>query len=167
MARSRIAPVLLLTAGLVQGQAPDLAGEWRVARSSAVGPPSLPLEEWLRSQPSAVYTFSHNTIPPFAMFRKDLGYVYSPSISTITIFERTDALYPLGFLQTQGDRRVEGELAPGGCWLHLSLAESEDGSTLLGTARINTKYSTRECRKLLTKEVKKGAPFQYALIRLK
>jgi hypothetical protein len=162
----KLAFVLLLAADWVQGQAPDLAGEWKVARSSAVGPPSSPLEEWLRSQPSAVYILSHNTIQPLAMFRKDLGYTYVPSMPTITIFQRTDTLYPLGFLQTQGGRRVEGELAPSGCWMHLSLEESEDGSTLEGSARINTKFSTRECRKLLAKEVKKGAPFKYTLIRL-
>jgi hypothetical protein len=163
----KIACVLLLAAGLMQGQAPDLAGEWRVARSAAVESPSSPLQEWLRSQPPAVYTLSHDATLPYAMFRKGLGYTYDPSLPTITVFLRTEGLYPLGFLQLQGGRKVEGELAPAGCWMHLSLEESADGSTLSGSARINTKFSTRECRKLLAAEVKKGAPFQYALIRSK
>jgi hypothetical protein len=51
--------------------------------------------------------------------------------------------------------------------MHLSLEESEDGSALSGSARINAKIFTRECRSMLTKSAKKGEPFKYALIRLK
>lgn len=58
-------------------------------------------------------------------------------------------------------------MTPTGCWMHLSLEKSEDGLTLLGSARINKKLSTDQCRTSLTKEAKKGEPFRYALIRLK
>lgn len=165
----KIAFVLAFAVGLVQGQVPDVAGEWRVAGAPTVGPPSSRFEDWLRSLPMAVYALTHSVIPPLAMIRKDLGYTYSPSLPTITIFEgMPDKPHALGFLQLQVGRRFQGELAfSGGCWTHLSLEESEDGYTLSGSARINNRISTRECRSSLAKEFQKGAPFKYALIRVK
>lgn len=97
------------------------------------------------------------------------GYVYSPSSPTISIFlEGVSNPSPLvGFIQQRVDRSFEGELFSGGCWTHLSLAEADDGSTLSGSARINTKISTRACRNSLAKEYKYGALFKYELVRLK
>jgi hypothetical protein len=71
----------------------------------------------------------------------------------------------LGFLQQTVGRHFEGELALSGCWEHLSLEESEDGTALSGWARINVKRSTRGCLHDLTKESKRGAPFTFALTR--
>lgn len=132
---------LLAFASALQGQAPEVTGEWTVFRVPAVGPPSTPVEDWVRSLPGAVFTLTHSFIPPLAMVRKDLGYVYYPSQPTITILEgKPDKPLALGFLQPQAGRRFEGELAmsvksatglelaPGGCWIPLSLEESEDGS---------------------------------------
>jgi hypothetical protein len=65
----------------------------------------------------------------------------------------------LGFLSGAGGRRFEGEL-PGGCWVRLSLEESEDGSALSGSGRIDPKISTRACRSGLAKGFKKGEPFR-------
>lgn len=171
---------LLAIASALQGQVPDVTGEWKPFRPPAVGPSSSPAENWVCSLPGAVFTLTHSVIPPFAMVRKDLGYVYYPSQPTITITEGTPGKpLALGFLQSQDRRRFQGELAisvksatglelsPGGCWIHLSLEESEDGSLLSGTARINTKISTRQCRSGLVKEFKNGAPFEYALIRVR
>jgi hypothetical protein len=160
--------LLALAPGLVQGQAPDIAGEWSVVRSPAVGPPSSPAEDWIRSLPTAVYSLTDSAIPPLAMVRKDLGYTYFPSQPTITILAGTpDKPYALGFLQSRAGRGFEGELASGGCWIHLSLEESEDGSILSGSARNNVKISTRQCRSSLVKAYKNGAPFDYALTRLR
>ena len=133
------------------------------------------------------FTLTPSVIPPLAMIRRGLGFTYFPSRPTITILEGLpDKPRALGFLQTQVGRRFEGELAssvksatplelsigfpslaPGGCWIHLSLEESEDESTLSGSAWINTKISTRACRSNLAKGFKNGEPFPYALIRLK
>jgi hypothetical protein len=94
---------------LVQGQVADVAGEWRVG--------------------ALVYTLRHSVVPPLAMIHKDLDYGYFPSLPTITISGGT----ALGFLQPTVGRRIEGELAfSEGCWIHLSLEESEDGSTFVG-----------------------------------
>jgi hypothetical protein len=171
--------------GLVQGQILDVAGKWRVLRPSAVGPSSSPAESWLPALPEAVFTLTRSVISPLAMVRKDLGYTYFPSLPTITISEGPpDKPRALGFLQLQIGRRFQGELAssvksttgpelsfglpalaPGGCWMHLSLEASEDGSTLSGSARINTKISTHGCRSSLAKAFKNGEAFPYALIR--
>jgi len=71
-----------------------------------------------------------------------------------------------GWLQRKANERsLEGELVLNGCWLQLSLEESDEGSALLGSARINVKKSNRGCRSLLTKEAKKGEPFQFGLTR--
>jgi hypothetical protein len=163
----------LAAQGLVQGQIADVVGEW--TRPGAL--------------PGFVFTLIPSAIPPLAMARRGLGYVYS-SRPTITILEGPrDKPRAFGFLQPQSGRRFEGELAssiksstkadlselslgypslaPGGCWIHLSLEESEDGSTLSGSAWINTKISTRACRSSLAKGFKNGEPFPYGLIRLK
>lgn len=172
--------------GLVQGQVVGMAGKWRVVRPPAVGPSSSPFEDWLRALPGAVFTLTPSAIPPLAMALKDLGYRYSPSLPTVTILGGLpDRPRALGFLQREVGRRFEGELAssvkgatelelsfglpslaPGGCWMHLSLEWSEDGSTLSGSARINTKISTRACRSSLAKGFKNGEPFPYSLIRM-
>ncbi len=153
---------------LVQGQVADVTGEWRVVHPPAVTASSSRVEDWLRALPGATFTLTRSVIPPLAMVRKDLGYTYVLSLPTITIIEgMPDQPRPLGFLQPQVGRRFEGELASGGCWIHLSLEESEDGSTLVGSARINAKISTRECRSNMAKGFKKGEAFQYMLIRLK
>jgi hypothetical protein len=146
--------------------AADIAGEWQVFRPPPVSPPSSPIEDWLRVLPPAVYLLTHSDIPPLAMIRQDLGYAYFPSLPSITITWISDKPRVLSFLQAQSGHRFEGEL-PGGCWVHLSLEESEDGSTLLGSARINPKISTRDCRSSLAKGFKKGEPFPYKLIRLR
>jgi hypothetical protein len=157
----------LMPRGLVQGQVADVTGQWRVSRQPEVGPSKSPAEDWLRALPGATFALTHNALPPLAMVRKDLGYTYFPSLPSITISEGTSATpHVLGFLQAQG-RRFEGELVSGGCWIHLSLEESDDGSSLLGSARINTKISTRDCRKSLAKSFKNGEPFPYTLVRLK
>jgi hypothetical protein len=176
------------TQGLVEGQVADVAGEWSVVRLlPGVSPSVSPFEAWLRALPGAVFTLTPSVIPPLAMIRRGLGYAYSPSRPTITIVEGLpDQPGALGFLQLQVGRRFEGELASsvkstttrelsfglpslaqGGCWIHLSLEESEDGSTLSGSAWINTKISTRGCRSSLAKDFKHGEPFPYRLIRLK
>ncbi len=113
--------------------------------------------------------------------------IHFPSRPTITISEGLPDKPPaLGFLQNQGGRRFEGELAspvksttglelsvglpslaPGGCWIHLSLEASEDESTLSGSAWINAKISTCACRSRLAKGFKNGEPFPYSLVRLK
>ena len=98
------------------------------------------------------------------MIRKDLGSTYFPSLPTITI---SGGVSGSGFLQPRDGRIFEGELASGTCWMHLSLVESEDGSILAGSARINTKISTRACRNVMAKGLKNGEPFGYELIRLK
>jgi hypothetical protein len=111
---------------------------------------------------------TNSAIPPLAMVRKNLGYTYVPSLPTVTISdEASDNHRAVGFLQAQAGRRLEGELASAGCWIHLSLEESEDGATISGSARINTKISTRSCRNTMSKEFKNGAPFEYALVRLR
>jgi hypothetical protein len=181
--------VLAFARKVLQAQVADVTGQWRVVRQEN-GTSSSQFEDWLRALPGAVFTLTHSTIPPLAMIRKDLGYSYFPSLPTITILQgQPDKPYAWGFLQPQPSGKFEGELAfsvasvtrhelsqlslgfpalaPGGCWTHLSLEESEDGSLLSGTARINTKISTRDCRSSLAKEVRKGAPFKYTLIRLK
>ena len=91
--------------------------------------------------------------------RQSIG---AEDIEAVTEVLRSDWL-------TQGPAvpRFEGELTSSGCWIHLSLEESEDGSILSGSARINTKISTRACRSSLAKSVKNGEPFSYALTRLK
>jgi hypothetical protein len=146
----------------------DLTGGWAVAHDPVVKPSSSPFEDWLRALPKAVFSLSQSVIPPLAMIREDLGYTYSPSQPSTTISggsrEKPTAV---GFLQNQSGRQFEGELAAGECWMHLSLELSEDGSTLSGSARINTKFSTRQCRNSLAKEVKNGQPFPYGLTRLK
>ena len=78
------------------------------------------------------------------MIRVDLGYTYFPSLPTINILIGSQAdPTAMGFLQHRSGRQYEGELAAApGCWLHLSLWESEDGQTLRGSANINTKIST-------------------------
>ncbi len=159
--------LLALTTSLVQGEVLDVTGEWRAVRPPAVSPASSPGEDWLRSLPMAAFKLTHSNVPPLAMIRRDLGYTYFPSLPTIIILGGTpDRLQTLGFLQSQVGRRFEGELAPsGGCWMHLSLKESEDGLILSGSARINTKISTRECRSSMAKEFKKGEPFKYGMIR--
>lgn len=185
----KITLALVFALDLLQAEVADVTGQWRVVRQE-VGTSTSQFEDWLRALPGAVFTFSQSTIPPLAMIRKDLGFTYSPSLLTITILQGPpDKPYAWGFLQSQPGRKFEGELAfavktattgdlsqlslgfpslaPGGCWTHLSLEESEDGSTLSGTAQINTKISTRECRSSLAKEVRKGAPFKYVLMRLK
>ncbi len=157
--------------GLVQGQVVGVVGEW--------------------TRPGALRGFVLTLIPseiqPLAMARRGLGYVYS-SRPAITILEGPrDKPRSFGFLQPKAGRRFEGELAssiksstaadlselslgypslaPGGCWIHLSLGESEDGSTLSGSAWINTKISTRSCRSDLAKGFKNGEPFPFRLIR--
>jgi len=166
----KIAFTLSLTAALVQGQVPDIAGEWRVVRDPPATPPSSPVEDWLQALPGGVFTLIHSVFPPLAMVRKDLGYTYFPSQPTISVSTRTafhrDGFSGIGFLQQNAWKKFEGELAVGGCWIHLSLVESDDGSTLSGSARINTKISTRQCKSGLAKEVKQGAPFKYTLRRL-
>ncbi len=172
--------------GLVQGQIVDVAGKWRVGRSQAVGPSSSSFEDWLRALPGSVFSLTPSVIPPLAMIRKDSGYTYLPSLPTVTILEGLPGKpRAFGFLQPQVGRRFEGELAssvksdtgrelsfgypslaPGGCWIHLSLECSVDGYSLSGSARINTRISTRGCRNALAKEVKNGGPFPYTLIRL-
>jgi hypothetical protein len=107
------------------------------------------------------------------------GNTYFPSRPTITILEGPpDKPRALGFLQPRVGRRFEGELAssiksstatelsfglpsvaPGGCWIHLSLEESTDGSILSGSAWINTKISTRACRSSLAKGFTDGVYF--------
>src|SRR5437763_4474 len=77
--------VLVFATGLLQGQVSDVAGEWRVVRTPAVGPALSPGEDWLRSLPMAVFTLAHSVIPPLAMVRKYLGYTYFPSLPTMTI----------------------------------------------------------------------------------
>ena len=114
-----------------------------------------------------MYALTHTEIPPLAMIRRDLGYTYFPSLPSITITWISDKPQVLGFLQAQSGRQFEGELASGGCWMHLSLEESEDGSTLSGSAWYNTKISTRACRSFLAKPFKKGAPFPYKLDRVR
>ena len=166
----KTALVLVLAGrGLARAQAPDITGEWSVVRRPAVSESSSPSEDWLRALPGAVFTLSHSEVPPLAMVRKNLGYRYSPSLATITISQgQPEKPQALGFLQAQGGRRFEGELAfSSGCWTHLSLEESEEGSSLSGSARINTKISTRACRSTLVEGVKKGEPFSYTLIRLR
>jgi hypothetical protein len=157
--------------GLVQGQVGNLVGEWKVVRQDAGSlpcPNCSPAENWIRALPGATFIMTPSVIPPLAMVRKDLGYTYTLSSPTITIWSGTpENPSALGFLQLQFGRRFEGELASAGCWIHLSLEESEDGSTLSGSARINTKISTRSCRNTMSKEFKNGAPFNYALVRLR
>jgi hypothetical protein len=128
-----------------------------------------PLEAWLRTIPGAVFRLTHSALPPLGMLRKDLSYPYSPSSPAIIITQGPpDRLLGSGFLQSQVGHRYEGEFATsGGCWMHLSLEESEDGFTLSGSAWINIKASTRSCRSVLAKEVKKGQPFPSALARLR
>ena len=158
-----------------------MTGEWSVARQPS------PLKSWLRALPGAVFTLTPSAIPPLAMVRRGLRYTYFPSRPTITILEGPpDKPRALGFLQPRVGRRFEGELAssiksgtatefsfglpslaPGGCWIHLSLEESTDGSTLSGSAWINTKISTVACRSSLAKGFRDGEPFPYGLIRLK
>ena len=155
----------LVASGQAKAQMPNVAGEWSVGRPPAVGQ----LEGLIRSIPMAVFRLTHSVVQPIAMVRADLGYTYVPSLPTITILQGTrEKPQASGFLQARSGRWFEGELASSGdCWMHLSLEESEDGSTLSGSARINTKISTRGCRSSLAKDVKKGEPFEYALIRLK
>ena len=71
-----------------------------------------------------------------------------------------------GWLQRTGDQSVlEGEAVTFGCWFQMSLRESNDGTILSGTLRINAKKSTRSCRSSLTKEGKPGAPSPITLFR--
>jgi hypothetical protein len=145
----KIAFTLALTGALVYGQAVGLAGEWR-------------------NGAGVVYTFTDSAVPPVAIALKDLGYSCSFNPTTMMVqtampfFGKPDGL---GFLQHTVGRHFEDELSLSGCWEHLSLEESEDGTTLSGWARINVKRSTRECRRDLTKEAKQGAPFKFALTR--
>lgn len=122
-----------------------------------------------RALPGAVFTLTHTAVPPLLMMHKDAQYRWIPSSPTMTISQGAlGKPAAVGFLQLQADGRFEGELASsGGCWMHLSLQESEDGSILAGLANINTRISTRSCKGLLAKEVKKGEPFPYALVRPK
>lgn len=167
-------PLLLVLAftftshALGQGEIPDLTGDWSVTRVPATTPSSSPFKEWLNAVPTARFSLTPSVIAPLAMIRKDLGYTYFPSLPSVTISQGFgEKAAVVGFLQHQTDRRFEGELTAGGCWIHLSLVLSDDGSTLSGSARINTKISTRQCRSGLAKEVKKGQPFSYGLTRLK
>ena len=181
--------VAFVSGGLLHGQDVDLDGLWKVVRTPAVRPPSSPLEGWLQALPGAVFTLSPSVIPPLGMIRKDLGHLYAPSSPTTTISDgmpsspssdywmrawlqtlrwMPDMPKALGFVQGQVGRRFEGELAAsGGCWVHLSLEESEDGSTLSGMAQVNMKISRRGCFSLLAKGTKKGEPFPYRLMRLR
>ena len=157
----------LVGVGFAQVEVPDLVGEWRVVRKDASVPcPNCsPAQNWIRALPGAVFDLTESVIPPMAMARKDVpNYLYNPSQPSITI---SDGTHVLGFLQRQSGRRYEGEFASGGCWIHLSLEESEDGSMLSGTSRLNTKISTRACLRNMTKDAKRGAPFDYALSRLR
>src|SRR5690349_6890198 len=71
-----------------------------------------------------------------------------------------------GWLErTQTAGGLEGEAVSFGCWFQLSLTESQDGSMLSGTLRINAKKSTRRCRSFLTKEGKAGVPNPITLFR--
>ena len=75
---------------------------------------------------------------------------------------------PLGYgwLERTGrGRLLKGELVVSGCWLQLSLEESEDGSTLFGSSRIIVKKSSRRCRSILTKDAKNGAANEFTLLR--
>jgi hypothetical protein len=103
------------------------------------------------------------------MLHKNAEYRWIPTSPTFTISQGAlEKPAAAGFLQPQPGGRFEGELAfSGGCWVHLSLTESEDGSNLAGSANINMKISTHSCRGSLAKEVKKGEPFPYALVRLR
>lgn len=157
------------TTASIQAQNLDIIGEWQVVRPPSNGAPSSAFSAWLRSLPMAVYMITPSNTPPLAMIHNNLGFIYFPSLPTLTILDGGIGDRPrvLGFLQRQVGRRFEGELVSStGCWTHLSLDESEDGSKLSGSARINTKLSTRECRSALAKEVRKGQPFSYALMRL-
>jgi hypothetical protein len=138
--------LLALTAGaMAQGQSADVAGEWQVVHSPTATPSSSssPLGDWLRALPGAVFTLTHTAVPPLLLMHKDAQYRWIPSSPTITISQGVlGKPAGVGFLQLQADGRFEGELASsGGCWMHLSLQESEDGSTLPGSANINTKIS--------------------------
>jgi len=146
-----VAVVLVFTVGAARGQSADLDGEWRVGTAGAI------------------FTLAYSRMPPLAAVRKGLGYTYILSSPVISILQGMPSTpQASGFLQAQGDRRFEGELATsGGCWMHLSLAESEDGSILSGSGTINTKISTRSCRSMLAKEARSGQPFSYTLTRVK
>jgi len=147
----------------------DLAGEWRVVPMQPATPPSTSFEEWLRAQPGAIFTLTSSASPPLAMIHKDVGYRYFPALPTITISEGPAGKpKALGFLQGLGGHEFQGELGVlPGCWLHLSLKQSQDGHTLSGLARVNTKLSTRECRSALTKNARNGQPYPYTLMRVK
>jgi len=98
----------------------------------------------------------------------------------VVLFPVNDAQYGtgiyghgLGWLQRTGTGQLlDGELYLLGCWFHLSLEESENGTVLAGTSRIIYKKSSRQCLSVLTKaarnEAKKNgeaAPSRFTLIR--
>src|ERR1039457_2005592 len=124
---------------MAQGQSADVAGEWQVVHSPTATASSL-LGNWLRALPGAIFTLTHTAVPPLLMMHKDAQYQWIPSSPTITISQgAVGKPAGVGFLQLQPDGRYEGELAfSGGCWMHLSLQESEDGSTLAGSANIRS-----------------------------
>ena len=143
--------VAAMVTGLIHGQVRDVTGDWRVGAG-------------------AVFRLAHSAIPPLAMARNGLGHIYSSSLPAMTISSgASDRPAAQGFLQEQASPgKFEGELAfAGGCWSHLSLQLSDDGSTLSGTARINTRISSRQCTRSLAREFRKGEPFPYVLIRLR
>ena len=72
----------------------------------------------------------------------------------------------LGWLErTSNPGELQGEVLIGGCWVILSLRESDEGTVLSGTLRVNAKKSTRGCRSLITKEAKAGEPSPFRLLR--
>lgn len=72
----------------------------------------------------------------------------------------------VGWLQrTSSPGEFYGEMVIDGCWVVLSLKETEAGEALSGTLRVNSKKSTRGCRSLVTKEARAGEPSPFNLFR--
>ncbi len=72
----------------------------------------------------------------------------------------------VGWLERAGTgESLRGEVVIGGCWCRLELTESADGSSLVGSLRMDMKKSSRRCRASLTKEAKNGGASPFALTR--